>query len=62
MEISSLYVETVEKKPGATKAKRFHGDASKVVVQGPGLKKGFPGRPATFSLDCKDAGQSQLAN
>lgn len=60
MEISSLYVETVEKKPGASKQKRFHGDASKVVVQGPGLKKGFPGRPSTFSLDCKDAGQALL--
>lgn len=60
MEVSSLYVETVEKKPGVSKSKRFHGDASKVVVQGNGLKKGFPGRPCAFSLDCKDAGQSLL--
>ena len=58
MEISSLYVETVEKKPGATKAKRFTGDASKVVIQGPGIKKGFPGRPSQFNLDCKDAGKT----
>jgi filamin len=58
-EVSSLYVETVEKKPGVSKAKRFHGDASKVVVQGAGLKKGFPGRPCAFSLDCKDAGDDQ---
>jgi len=60
MEVSSLYVETVEKKPGMSKSKRFQGDASKAVVQGPGLKKGFPGRPATFTLDIKDAGQALL--
>jgi filamin len=54
---SSLFVETIEKKPGATKAKRFHGDANRVVAQGNGLKKGFCGRPATFTLDTKDAGE-----
>jgi filamin len=57
---SSLFVETVEKKPGATKTKRFVGDANRVVAQGNGLKKGFVGRPATFTLDVKDAGQSLL--
>jgi hypothetical protein len=53
---SSLFVETVEKKPGATKTKRFVGDASRVVAQGNGLKKGFSGRPSVFTLDVKDAG------
>ena len=54
-ETSNLFVETVEKKPGLTK-KRFTGDASRVVTQGNGLKKGFVGRPSTFTLDVKDAG------
>jgi filamin len=53
---SSLFVETVEKKQGAPKGKRFHGDASRVVAQGNGLKKGFAGRAATFTLEVKDAG------
>jgi len=53
---SSLFVETVEKKPGASAAKRFHGDASRVVASGNGLKKGFSGRAANFTLDIKDAG------
>jgi len=53
---SSLFVETVEKKQGAVKAKRFHGDASRVVAQGNGLKKAFAGRAATFTLEVKDAG------
>ncbi|ESN90148.1 hypothetical protein HELRODRAFT_116537 [Helobdella robusta] len=60
VESSGLFVETVEKKPGASKAKRFHGDANKVVAQGNGLKKGFPGRAANFTLDCKEAGQALL--
>jgi len=55
-QLSSLYVEAVEKKPGAAKTKHFHGDASKVVASGNGLKKGFPGRPCTFNLEAKDAG------
>lgn len=59
-QISSLYVEAVEKKPGAAKTKHFHGEASKVVAQGNGLKKGFPGRPCTFNLEAKDAGQALL--
>ena len=50
-------VETVEKKPGAVTKKRFHGDASKVVAKGNGLKKAFMNRPATFTLECKDAGK-----
>jgi len=49
-------VEAVEKKPGAAKTKHFHGDATKVVATGNGLKKGFPGRPCTFNLEAKDAG------
>ena len=56
-EVSTLFVETVEKKPGQSKAKRLHGDAKRVVAQGNGLKKGFSGRPATFTLDVKDAGE-----
>ena len=55
-QLSSLYVEAVEKKPGAAKTKHFHGDAGKVVATGNGLKKGFPGRPCTFNLEAKDAG------
>lgn len=57
---SSLYVETVEKKPGAAPAKRFQGDASRVVAQGTGLKKAFSGRASTFTLDVKGAGQAML--
>jgi filamin len=57
---SSLFVETIEKKQGEVKVKRFHGDASRVVAQGNGLKKGFHGRAATFTLDVKDAGQAML--
>jgi len=53
---SSLFVETVEKKPGVVQGKRFHGDASRVVASGNGLKKGFSGRAANFTLDIKDAG------
>ena len=56
METSGLYVETQEKKPGLARTKSFIGDASKVVIQGTGLKKGFIGRAGTFSLDFKDAG------
>lgn len=49
-------METVEKKPGAVKTKRFVGDASKVVSKGNGLKKGFMNRTNTFTIDTKDAG------
>jgi filamin len=59
-ETSTLFVETVEKKPGESKVKRFHGDASRVVAQGNGLHKGFAGRPSTFTLDVKNGGQSML--
>jgi len=55
-------VEAVEKKPGAAKSKHFHGDASKVVASGNGIKKGFPGRPCTFNLESKDAGTSSNAD
>ena len=57
---STLFVETVEKKPGAVSAKRFHGDASRVVASGNGLKKGFAGRAANFTLDIKDAGLTHV--
>jgi len=40
--------------------KRFHGDAKRVVANGNGLKKGFSGRAATFTIDFKDAGQALL--
>jgi filamin len=59
-ECSSIFVETTEKKPGVISVKRFHGDAKRVVANGNGLKKGFHARPATFTLDFKDAGQAQL--
>jgi len=55
-QLSGLYVETVEKKPGLSRAKSFQGDAAKVIIQGTGLKKGFVGRAGTFTLDVKDAG------
>ena len=56
-ESSALVVETVEKKPGAAPKKKFVGDASKVVAKGNGLQKAFMGRPATFTVDTKGAGQ-----
>jgi filamin len=59
-EASSLVVETVEKKPGAVSKKKLHGDASKVVAKGNGLKKAFQNRAATFTIDPKDAGQGML--
>jgi filamin len=59
-ETSSIFVETVEKKPGVSNVKRFSGDAKRVVASGNGLKKGFHGRPSTFTLDFKDAGQGLL--
>lgn len=59
-EVSSIFVETTEKKPGVVSTKRFHGDAKRVVANGNGLKKGFSGRAATFTLDFKDAGQALL--
>lgn len=56
-ETSGLAVETVEKKPGAKKQKKFSGDASKVSAKGTGLKKAFMNRPAQFNIDVKDAGE-----
>jgi len=53
-------VETVEKKPGLSRARSFQGDASKVLIQGTGLKKGFVGRAGTFTLDVKDAGIDRI--
>jgi len=55
--MSTIFVETSEKKPGESNAKRFHGDAKRVVAAGNGIKKGFHGRPATFTLEVKDAGE-----
>jgi len=61
-ETSGIVVETVEKKPGQTSVKRFHGDASRVAAHGNGLQKAFAGRPASFTVDFKDAGtQHELA-
>ena len=57
-ETSSLAVETVEKKPGQSSAKKYKGDASKVVIKGNGLKNAFANRPAMFTVDVKDAGES----
>jgi filamin len=59
-EQSSLAIETVEKKPGAVATKRFFGDASKIVAKGNGLKKSFLNRPANFTIELKDAGNSLL--
>ncbi|KAK2160895.1 hypothetical protein LSH36_125g02020 [Paralvinella palmiformis] len=59
-ETSGLSVETVEKKPGAVKTKRFMGDANKIMTKGNGLKKGFINRTNTFTIETKDAGQAML--
>jgi filamin len=53
---STIHIQAVEKKPAAGKPKVFHGDASKVVMQGTGLKKGFIGKLGNFTLELKDAG------
>ena len=47
----------MEKRQASNKSRCFIGDASRVVVGGLGLKKGFIGRSATFSVDVKDAGR-----
>lgn len=60
-ELSGMQFETTEKKPGLLRSKSFVGDAGKVIVQGPGLKKGFLGRAANFTIDVKDAGQALLS-
>ena len=60
-ETSSLAVETVDKKEGASAKKRFSGDASQVVVKGPGLKKAFFNRMANFTIDVKGAGELSRA-
>ena len=56
LEQTSMVVETVEKKPGSKVTKKFHGDASKVNVKGPGIKKAFMNRAQNFTVDVKDAG------
>ena len=56
LEQSSMVVETVEKKPGSKVTKKFHGDASKVTVRGPGIKKAFMNRAQNLTIDVKDAG------
>lgn len=60
-ETSSLHVETVEKKSGQSKTKKFQGDAEKVVAKGMGLQKGHANRSATFTLDVKGAGNALLS-
>lgn len=56
-ETTSMVVETVEKRPGAKSLRRFRGDASKVNVRGPGLKKARCNQTQTFTIDVKDAGK-----
>jgi len=60
-EISSIAIETVEKKPGQAPKKKFVGDASKVVVKGTGLKKLFINRPATITVDVAGAGNGMMS-
>jgi len=60
VEQSSMAVETVEKKSGGSKARRLIGDASKVTVSGPGIKKCFTNRLMNVSVNVKDAGQALL--
>lgn len=55
-EQSSMVVETVEKQPGAKSLARFKGDAGRVSVRGPGLKKPMTGRLTSFTVDVKEAG------
>lgn len=55
-EQSSMVVETVEKQPGAKSLARFKGDAARVTVRGPGLKKPMTGRLTSFTVDVKEAG------
>jgi len=59
-ETSALAVETSEKKEGAVTKKRFHSDASKIMVKGTGLKKAFFNRAATFTIDVTGAGNAIL--
>ena len=54
--MSSIVIETTEKKPGMKIAKKFHGDASKVTLKGLGLKKAFQNRAANFNVDVTGAG------
>ena len=56
-----MVVETVEKKPGSKVAKKFRGDASKVVARGPGIKKAFLNRAQNLTLDVRDAGKNRSA-
>uniref|UniRef100_A0A0B7A146 Filamin n=1 Tax=Arion vulgaris TaxID=1028688 RepID=A0A0B7A146_9EUPU len=61
VEQTSMAVETVEKKAGAgAKVKKLVGDASKVCVKGPGLKKAFINRAQNFNVEVKDAGNGVL--
>lgn len=60
-EQSTMVVETVEKQPGQKSLARFKGDAGRVVVRGPGLKKAVPGRLQSFTVDVKDAGKDMCS-
>uniref|UniRef100_A0A8W8J420 Filamin-C n=3 Tax=Magallana gigas TaxID=29159 RepID=A0A8W8J420_MAGGI len=44
----------------AKSLRRFRGDASKVNVRGPGLKKARCNQTQTFTIDVKDAGHAML--
>ena len=57
-----MVVETVEKKPGSKVTKKFHGDASKVTVRGPGIKKAFMNRAQNLTIDVKDAGMIHVTH
>ncbi|ESO84790.1 hypothetical protein LOTGIDRAFT_221912 [Lottia gigantea] len=59
-EQSTMIVETVDKKAGAGSKKVFRGDASKVTVRGPGLKKAFNNKQQKITIDVKEAGLALL--
>ncbi|BFZ03233.1 hypothetical protein BsWGS_06272 [Bradybaena similaris] len=61
VEQTLMAVETVEKKAGSgSKLKKLKGDATKVQVKGPGLKKAFINRVQNFNIEVKDAGNAVL--
>ncbi|XP_052780237.1 filamin-A-like isoform X2 [Mya arenaria] len=62
-EQASVVVETVTKTSSMSKFASFApfvSDASKVTVEGNGLKKGFRNKQCTFNVDCSHAGNNML--
>ena len=58
-EQASVVVETVTKTSSMSKFASFApftSDASKVTVEGNGIKKGFRNKQCTFNVDCSHAG------